>query len=227
MLSWVASSGEAAKAGTEMLTSRGGVGDHSPPLSLQEMKEEDAALEASGAVKYCTVSGATVVYMPHDKKLPFYMACPEEIPDDRNEGKTRTCQKKMERSSSGRWSCAAGHECQHPKARWMLFFSIADHTGQQYVSAFDETSAKVMGHEASECAELWEQKDTNKEAAKKIERMFWEAQFTRWTLRLKRKREVWNDEEKVKVQCIEAWPLDVAKQARSMMSQLRRVVPDF
>ena len=192
------------------------------------MKDDDTTLEAQGQPKYHTVTPATIVCIPHDK-APFYMSCPVEVPDDRNPGKSRPCYKRVDPPAGrlGAWVCPAGHECKLPKARWILNLLIADQTGQQYVSGFDEMSEKLIGLDCSEFAALWERRDTDEAMSQQVEDIFRRLQFTRWWMRMRSKKEVWNDEERVKVTLVDGGPLDLVKQSRAMLGDIRKVYPEL
>lgn len=63
---------------------------------------------------YHTIVPASVTFLPHERQ-PFYWSCPTELPDDRNPGKMRVCNKKCEQNGNG-WSCGADHQCAFPVA---------------------------------------------------------------------------------------------------------------
>merc|ERR1712032_670727 len=142
-----------------------------------------------------------------------------DLPHDRNPGKTRLCNRKCEQNGNG-WSCSEGHQCTMPVARWILSLSIADHTGMQYISAFDEHGKIIMGCEANDMADLWKDKDNDPNAAHRIEALFKDAQFRRWRLRLRSKKETWNDEERVKAQIMECQPVPFVTDGRSKLEQI-------
>ncbi|CAE7196866.1 RPA1C, partial [Symbiodinium natans] len=125
--------------------------------TIEEMKADAVSLESPGAdlgpegraeggrplQKYHTLSPVTVSAIPHEKPS-FYMACAEEVPDDKREGRMRACNKKMEPAGNS-WTCTAGHSCQEPTARWICYFSVSDHTGTQSMSSFDDVGQVLMG----------------------------------------------------------------------------------
>lgn len=225
---WFAAAGEEAKRCAESLSSASMGGGNSTPQSLAELQQEAVALElqapgqpaSSQTQKYHTVVGATITYF-HTERPPFYRACPYQLPDDRNPGRTRSCYKKVDGGGGLPWTCALGHESERAVARWMATFSIGDHTGVQYVSGFDESLQTVFGFSAQEFADLWERRDTDTSAYGRIEETFRSRSFTKWRLRLKSKKELWNDEEKLKVSIMEAAKMDFAQVARSLLSEVR------
>jgi len=145
------------------------------------------------------------------------------VPDDRaagqGENKMRTCNKKVEQMPEG-WVCSAGHCSPAPCPRWMNQFSIADQTGTQYVSAFDEVGQKLIGCSAAEVAVLWEARDADQEASNELERRFRGPLFKRWRLRLKSTKEVWNDEERVKVTVVDCHPVNWVQDGKSMAKDI-------
>ncbi|CAE8733627.1 unnamed protein product [Polarella glacialis] len=228
---WFRLSGPAALQDARSLSSERGPSN--PPQTIEELRADGMQLEApnpGGAFatqgapaqlqRYHTIEPATVTFLPHDRP-PFYMACPVEIPDEKaaGNGKTRTCNKKMEQSG-GVWCCSFDHQCQEPTARWIAQFAIGDHTGNQYVSSFDETGQKILGCKASEVAELWLVKESDLVAAARIEQLFKAAQYKRWRLRLKSRKEVWNDEERLKFSVLDVSPVDVVKDARAKLAEV-------
>lgn len=102
--------------------------------------------------------------------------------------------------------------------------SIAYYTGTQYISAFDDHGKIIMGCEANELAVLWTKKDDDPGAAGQIEALFKAAQFRRWRLRLRSKKEIWNDEERVKAQIMECQPVPFVTDGRSKLDQIFQVI---
>jgi len=226
LVEWYQHQGASALQAARPLSSAGG---SAPAQTIDEMKADAMQLEAAGAPgqgnqqqqqKYHTVVPATITFIPHDK-APFYNACPFEVPDEKNEGKMRLCNKKMDDSSGG-WCCAADHRCQEPKARWIAQFQIADHTGSAYVSSFDEIGQKILGCEASEAARLWQEREQSEmsEGASEWERMFKRALWKRCRLRLKSRKEVWNDEERTKYSAVDLVPVDFVKEGKAKLAEV-------
>jgi len=195
-----------------------------PPQSLAEMQAEDSSLEVSGngdqdhpQVLYHTVFPATVTFLPHENK-PFYIACPAEV-EAGGAGKTRSCNRKVELIGDC-WSCSSGHSCRRPKARWIIRFVIADQTASQLVNAFDDKAKDILGCEADEVWHLWEHRESVPEAADRISNIFTAAQFKRFRMRLRSKKERWQDEDRVKVEVMECQPIEHAKEAKTMSRDL-------
>lgn len=210
---WYASSGSLAK---QMATSMTTGGERSDKVQTIEEMKAAAQLEADGKACYHTVVPATMTYLQEDKPH-FYLSCPHELTDEK--GGKRPCNKKTE-PEGNMWRCSAEHVTGSYKARWMLSFAIADHTGSHFVSTFDEVGAKIMGCDASRAAELWARKDTNTEAADELTKVMKAASYGRWRLRLRSKLENWNDEDRLKFTVIEGTQLDFCKDGRAKLQEV-------
>lgn len=219
----------------QLSNSKGGVA--TATQTIAEMKADAMELEvavsdglngqgggAGQLQRYHTIEPATINFIQHDNK-PFYMACPHQVPDEKNEGKTRSCNRKMD-PLGGTWCCAADHQVEVPSARWIAQLSIVDHTGLQYVSSFDEVGIKVMGCEATIASELWDKKEQNALVSQEWEALFRKAQFKRFRLRLRSKKEVWNDEERLKFSIIDIAPVNVLKDAKTKLSEVKASLAD-
>jgi replication factor A1 len=229
---WFLANGTAARGSARSLSSEGP--QASAPQPIAETKAEAARLEGpspggQAPSAYHTISPATVTFMSHDRQ-PFYFSCPAEVPDTyKNEAqpggpqKMRTCMRKTERFGDV-WRCSADHTCEKPTPRWVLSFDISDHTSSQYVSAFDEAGKSVLGCDASEAAALWEQRDTDMAAAARFEELFKAAQFKRRRMRLRSRKEMWNDEERVKVSLLECRPVAFPTDGRRMLSEIKAAI---
>merc|ERR1712190_126526 len=236
---WFAEKGtEAMSSATALSNDR--MGSTAPAETIAEMQAVANELEApqpnffggapppppaggaNNQVKFHTVIG-TVTFLPHDRP-PFYLSCPVDVPDDGprgGDGKMRSCNRKVEQNGD-QWICSADHRCSQPKPRWIAQMSIADHTGSQYVSTFDDMGQKILGCDATEAARLWDLKDHDGDAAQKFEGVFTAAQFKRFRFRLKSKKEMWNDEERLKVSVMDVTPLEERFQTdgRSKMQEV-------
>ena len=218
---WYGLHGIDARGHAIALTRVGGVVG-GPEQTIAEMKEDTNSLVAGsdGTKKYHTVPNATVTWITHER-APYYHACPFLVPDERaGEGKTRACNRKVERNGES-WSCCMDHISLESCPRWIANFKVCDHSGEQYVSVFDDIGTKFLGCTAAVVAELWEKKDDVPEAAERIEQIFKEGQFKRWRLRIQSKKEVWNDEERIKYTVMECTPLSLVTDGRQRYDEVK------
>ena len=76
-------------------------------------------------------------------EAPYYPACPGSF-------NGKSCNKKMvEDGGAAGWTCARCGHAGPPAWRYMLAFKIADHTGAQWVTAFNDEAAALLGVDAS------------------------------------------------------------------------------
>ena len=89
---------------------------------------------------------ATIIYIKHDN--PAYPSC-----------LTPDCKKKVIQLEEG-WRCeSCGKNHPKPKYRYIMSINVADHTGQMYLSCFDEQGETIMGMSADQLMELKENGD--------------------------------------------------------------------
>lgn len=176
--------------------------------SLEECSKEDEMLASPGVglgfvdagngrqVHSHEVGPVTVVHISRDRP-PFYRACPNHM--ERN-GQSSICYKKAELVGD-KWICGAGHTCDsYPAARWNLSnITIGDASGHAKVSVFGEDGDKLFGHTAQELADLWEQQQNNPEASTKLDKIYEQVHFRRVSMKLRSKKEIWQDQEQVKM----------------------------
>lgn len=208
------------------LTGRGG--GNGPRQTLEECKEEDNTLgieDSNNApdpnVKYVhfhTLVPVTLQYMAHDR-APFYLACPQEVAASEEGKPPRCCNKKVE-NMNGQYMCALGHSCQQPTARWLFNPVFGDETGSASIRVFDEAGVSLMGCPANVISRIWEQKESNTAAADEVDNIFRAAQWKRWRLRVKSKRTMWNDEERIEMMVMEATPVQIVKEGNSMLGDV-------
>mmetsp|Transcript_56089 Transcript_56089/g.156256 ORF Transcript_56089/g.156256 Transcript_56089/m.156256 type:complete len:758 (+) Transcript_56089:88-2361(+) len=166
--------------------------------------------------------------VPQDRQ-PFYLACPELV--ERAYGTTqgatqgapdrRTCHRKMMQAEGGNWRCSNGHITPEPVARYMCHrVQVLDHTGSMEIGFFDEVGRQAFGCEADVLFKCWDDPAREGEREELLRRVAWR----RMSLRLKSLRETWNDEERIKVTAEDSRPIDYAKEARRMLSEIGTAV---
>lgn len=124
-----------AVAGTGM---GDGTGRQDSTKTIQAVKDENLGMGETP--EYFTVK-ATINYIRHDN--PAYAACLS--PD---------CNKKVIETEDG-WRCEKCNKTHaKPEYRYIMSINVADHTGQVYLSCFDETGRIIMGMSAEQLMEL-------------------------------------------------------------------------
>mmetsp|Transcript_45805 Transcript_45805/g.97909 ORF Transcript_45805/g.97909 Transcript_45805/m.97909 type:complete len:720 (-) Transcript_45805:74-2233(-) len=169
---------------------------------------------------------AIILHIPHERP-PYYMSCPQDVPksaaqqraDDRSpqaQQQTRKCMKKVE-NLGGMWSCAEGHQSPDPVPRYLLNLTLHDHSGQVYVTAFDEVGAKILGMDAGQLHEKYLNKDNDEEG---YDRVFSEATFQQAVFKLRSKKDSRYEEEKVKVVVQDMYAMNHADECKAMLKGL-------
>lgn len=156
-----------------MMGAAGGLGD--PLKSILQVKEENLGM--SETTDYFTVK-ATIIYIKQENFS--YPAC-----------LSLDCNKKVVEEEPGQWMCARCEKT-HPKAeyRYVLSFNVSDHTGQIWLSCFDDVGRMVMGMSADQLNELKENGD------KAGEERFQEANCTTWLFKCRAKMDNFQDQQR-------------------------------
>ena len=110
-------------------------GRQDPPKTILQVKEENLGLSEKG--DYFTAT-ATIAYL--NQTTFAYPACPED-----------RCNRKVVEHDPGVWrceNCDKNHPA--PQYRYVLTANVVDHTGQMYLSCFDDVGRMIMGMSADE-----------------------------------------------------------------------------
>jgi replication factor A1 len=122
---------------------------------------------------------ATIVYIKQDNI--YYPACP-----------SADCNKKVNELDPGVWRCEkCDKSFPKPQYRYIVSLNVQDHTGQMWLSGFDDTGRIVLGKTADEVAEMKEN-----EEAKAVEAVFEEANCKSFVFRCRAKLDNYRDEQR-------------------------------
>ena len=105
----------------------------------------------------------------------------------------------------------------------MANFQVADDTGAQSVSGFDESLEKVFGMKAEEFAAVWDARESDAAADARVRQVLDGVLKIRWRMRLKSSLEKWKEEEKLRVSVVEAWPCDIVGMERGTCGDIGEV----
>lgn len=125
----------------------------------------------------------TIQYIKQDSFC--YPAC-------RSEG----CNKKVVEIDPGQWRCEKCDKThEKPEYRYILSINVMDHTGQLWLSCFDDDGRKIMRKTADEVMEDKEVDD------KKVTEIFSDANCTTWNFKVKAKMDTFQEQQRyVKLQ---------------------------
>eukprot|EP00397_Hematodinium_sp_SG-2012_P014795 GEMP01015053.1.p1 GENE.GEMP01015053.1~~GEMP01015053.1.p1 ORF type:complete len:572 (+),score=107.58 GEMP01015053.1:105-1820(+) len=212
------------KSSYTALSSGGGGG--SSRQTLEEIIEDDLTIFSSDAQKahWHTVCPAYVAYIVKDF-APYYLACPElvETTDRDNKPTKRQCNKKaVPVPDTNQYSCGHMHEFVKPVARFIARIKIQDSTDQVEATMFDEVAEKLFQTNANEVHELWVRRENDPEALKALDAIFARAIFTRWSMKIKTVKEMYQDEQRIKRQIHDISPINVSEEAQRQFEFLEQ-----
>lgn len=165
-------SSHAGMAGATM-GAAGGRGD--PFKTIAQVKDEQLGM--SDNADYFSIK-ATIIYIKQDNVA--YPACLSE-----------GCNKKVIETEPGEWRCERCDKT-HPKPeyRYIMSANVSDHTGQLWLSCFDETGRMIMGMTADELMDL---KERDEKAAAEV---FQEANCRTWNFKCKAKMDSFQEQQR-------------------------------
>lgn len=130
----------------------------------------------------------------------LYKACPQE-----------QCNKKVVDQDNGSYRCEkCNREYPNFKHRLLLGANVSDPTGDQRITAFNETAEAMLGKSAAEVGQMF---DYDKNA---YNQMFEDVKFKTFIFKFRTKMETYNDEARLKTTVMSAQPIDY-KEANSRL----------
>lgn len=143
--------------------------------SIQQIKDEQIGM--SEQAEYFSVKG-TIIYVKQENFC--YPAC-----------STEGCNKKVVETDPGEWRCEKCDKT-HPKPdyRYIMSVNVSDHTGQMWLSCFDEVGRIIMGMGANE---LMQMKEDDERAATEA---FAEANCKTLLFRCRAKMDTFQDQQR-------------------------------
>jgi replication factor A1 len=154
---------------------------------------------------YITVK-ANVTFIKHDQDDgPWYTACTE-------------CSKKVVQGMGDTWQCEkCNKEYLECKRRYILSLSVADHTGTQWITLFDDQALQLLGHTAEDLHQLKLSGDIDS-----YEKVFSDAMFKQVIVKLRVKQEMVNDEPRLKSQGVTMSKVDFTKETSELLKAIAK-----
>lgn len=100
--------------------------------------------------------------------------------------------------------------------RYLVRASIGDHTGQIWVTLFDDQAQKLFEKSASEMKTI-----SQDEGLENVVKMYF---FKEFIFRLRRKEEIYNDEARSRYTVMDISPVDIKKEALRILSDIRKTI---
>ncbi|KAI9849764.1 MAG: Replication factor A protein 1 [Thelocarpon superellum] len=167
--------------------------------TIAQVKDENLGM--SDEVDYFTTK-ATVIYIRQENVS--YPACLSE-----------GCNKKVVELDPGQWRCEKCDKTHpRPEYRYIMSINVSDHTGQIWLSCFDDTGRLLMGVSADQLNEL---RESDEKAAGEL---FQKATCKTWIFRCRAKMDNYQDQQRVRYQVSSAnainYPAECAKLAETL-----------
>ncbi|KAH9900153.1 replication factor-A protein [Xylariomycetidae sp. FL2044] len=167
---------------------------------ISQVKEENLGMEDP---VYFNLK-ATIVYIKQENFA--YPACAKE-----------GCNKKVVDHGDGTWRCETCN-ISHPRPEWRYIMSLnaTDHTGQIWLSAFDDVGRIIMGMTADQLMEL---KETDEE---RVPAVFDAANCAKLNFRCRAKMDTYQENQRVRYQVMSAVPIDYKSEARKLEDMIKQ-----
>ncbi|KKA31158.1 hypothetical protein TD95_005330, partial [Thielaviopsis punctulata] len=168
---------------------------------ISQIKEENLGMEQDD---YFDVRG-TVVFIRQENFA--YPACP-----------TERCNKKviMDGDSWRCEKCNMSHD--RPQFRYIMSINVSDHTGQLWLSCFDDVGRVVMGMSGDELMALREENGEVGTAP-----AFENATCQTYTFRVRAKMDTYQEQQRVRYQALTATPIDFSVEGRKMVEMIKQL----
>ncbi|KAK7208245.1 replication factor-a protein 1 [Myxozyma melibiosi] len=195
---WYQSSGQSAEFMTMQTTAGAMTGRPENLKTMQQVKDEQIGM--NDTPDYFSVKG-TITNITTDTFA--YPACPKE-----------GCNKKVI-DEGGSWRCEkCNASYPEPSYRYVLRFNISDHTGQLWLSCFDDVGRIVMDMPADDLHAL---RDSDHLA---FQRHVEKRSALMYTFRVRSKVDVYNNVTRARHSAMSATPLDFEKESKTLIDAL-------
>lgn len=168
---------------------------------------KDEQLGMGEKPSYFTVRGMITFFKNDSEKPPWYTACPSD-----------GCSKKVneQEPGSGAWFCESCNKTYpNMEPRYILSLLACDHTGSNWMTAFNESAVTLVGKTAQE---LKGYIDSNNLVA--FNNAFTENNFKRYVFKCRAKADTHQDEIKVRVQVTAAEPINYVKESKMLLDEI-------
>ncbi|TGJ78916.1 hypothetical protein E0Z10_g9846 [Xylaria hypoxylon] len=177
----------------------GATGRQDQLKSVSQIKDEGLGMEGDA---YFNLK-ATIVYIKQETFA--YPACREE-----------GCNKKAIEQSDGRWRCENHNAYDRPQYRYIMSVNVNDHTGQMWLSCFDDVGRAIMGMSADELMEI---KENNEE---RVAAVFEAANCSKLSFRCRAKMDTYGENSRIRYQINSAAPIDYKTEALKLADMIKQ-----
>ncbi|KAI1107135.1 replication factor-a protein [Jackrogersella minutella] len=197
---WYDSQGRVGNFASHNMSSMGSAtGRTDQTKTINEVKDENLGMET---VDYFNLK-ATIVYIKQDNFA--YPACSSD-----------QCNKKVIDQGDGTWRC---EKCNishpRPQYRYIMSVNVNDHTGQLWLSCFDDVGRVIMGMSADEMMEIKENDEDRFPA------IFEAANCTKLNFKCRAKMDTYGENQRVRYQVMSASPIDYRVESARLTDLIR------
>ncbi|KAF2088411.1 replication factor rfa1 [Saccharata proteae CBS 121410] len=170
--------------------------------TIQQIRDEELGM--SEEAHFFNLK-ATIIYVKHDNFA--YPACLSE-----------GCNKKVVETEPGRWRC---ERCDvlhdRPQYRYIMQCNVSDHTGQLWLSCFDESGQQIMGMTADQMTAMKEAEGQEQMA----DQAFVDATCQTWVFNVKAKMETFQDTPRMRYQVSRMSPLNFPAECAKLTEMIK------
>ena len=214
--SWWAQQGNSTSFASLSTSGGGGpsAGGGNKRVTIQAMRSEDVgSLVVGGRAMNSHLVKATVIHIPVRDAAPlYYKSCLSEVDDGR--GGRRQCQKKAELQGDV-YVCAEQHANRTANSRFILSMRIQDPSGECLVRAFHDQAKSVLGVDSLDI-------DGAPDPVAAQQMAVEAALFKPYVFRIRSKKEIHMDEEKINMVVADAAPVVPAVDAAYMLGNIKQ-----
>ncbi|KAI1778327.1 replication factor-a protein [Hypoxylon cercidicola] len=199
---WYDSQGRGDNFATHNMSSMGSAtGRTDQTMVVSQVKDDNIGMEDTA---YFSLK-ATIVYIKQENFA--YPACSSE-----------QCNKKVIDQGDGSWRC---EKCDivhaKPQYRYIMSVNVNDHTGQLWLSCFDDVGRIIMGMSADELMEIKEHDEDRFPA------IFEAANCTKLNFRCRAKMDTYGENQRVRYQVMSASPIDYRAEALKLSDMIKQL----
>ncbi|KAF2661656.1 replication protein-like protein A 70 kDa DNA-binding subunit [Lophiostoma macrostomum CBS 122681] len=174
--------------------------------TISQVNEEESYLQQDTPTYFSLK--ASVVFVKHNSTIA-YPACRTTTPT--------ACNKKIVEENPDEWWCEnCSKRWDKPEWRYILSISVADHTGNLYLSCFDEAGRMIIGMSANEVMEMKDEDEP------KFLTTMQDATCKMFNFRVRAKMETYQDQPKPRYQVQSIMPLNYAQEANRLAELLKQ-----
>ncbi|KAK7183340.1 hypothetical protein DPSP01_000538 [Paraphaeosphaeria sporulosa] len=204
---WFNAAGQNVTFSTHQNMASAGGGQRNETKLISQITEDENYLQMD-APSYFNLK-ASVVFIRNSPTFA-YPAC-----------STEGCNKKVIEENSGEWWC---EKCQkkwpEPLFRYVLGINVSDHTGQMWLSCFDDTARTIMGMSANDLMKL--KNDSEENSTQDFNTAMQEGTCRTFNFRVKARMETYNDQPKPRYQVMGISTLNYAQEANKLAQLIKQ-----